>query len=94
MQQGRRTGPPKRLNSFACSQSNEQERAGLKPYTPNLWVSTDMLVTPGTEKSKSGTRYPSLRAKGSTKPPRHASEWHSTPRAWAACSRHGTHSNL
>jgi hypothetical protein len=42
-------------NRFACSQSNEQERAGLKLRSPNLWVSTDMLVTPGTEKSKSGT---------------------------------------
>ena len=46
---------------------------------PNLCVSTLMLVTPGTEKSKGGTGWPSLRAKGSTKPPRHASEWQHTP---------------
>ena len=46
---------------------------------PNLCVSTLMLVTPGTAKSKGGTVWPSLRANGSTKPPRHASEWQHTP---------------
>ena len=55
---------------------------------PNLWVSTLMLVTPGTEKSKGGTRWPSFRANGSTKPPRHASEWHGTPARRATCSNH------
>lgn len=39
-----------------------------------------MLVTPGTEKSKRGTRYPSLAAKGSTKPPRQQSTCRGTPR--------------
>lgn len=81
MQQGTRAGPPKASEQVHMQSVEPAERAGLNLHPPNLWVSTDMLVTPGTEKSKSGTGYPSLRAKGSTKPPRQASEWHSTPRA-------------
>ena len=53
---------------------------------PNLCVSTLMEVTPGTLKSKGGTLSPSLRMKGSTKPPRHASEWQQTPARAATCA--------
>ena len=48
--------------------------------------STDKLVTPGTDRSKSGTGSPSARKYGSTQPPMHASTWHRTPRAAAAAA--------
>ena len=54
---------------------------------PNLCVSTLMLVTPSTAKSKGGTRWPSFREKGSTKPPRQASLWQHTPARAATCTR-------
>lgn len=59
----------------------------MQKHAPNLWVSADMEVTPGTRKSKGGTGYSRSAAKGSTKPPKHASEWHSTPASFAACTQ-------
>jgi hypothetical protein len=45
---------------------------GAKPY---LCVSTEMLVTPGTRKSKSGASKPARERKGMTKEPRQQSTW-------------------
>ena len=45
---------------------------GARPY---LWISAEMLVTPGTRKSQSGMSSPRSSSQGSTKPPTHASTW-------------------
>ncbi len=57
-----------------------------------LWKSIDMLVTPGTVKSKSVTSAPISRQSGSRNPPMQPSTWNSTSRsaATAPISRIGS----
>nr|BFE76731.1 hypothetical protein GCM10020092_100320 [Actinoplanes digitatis] len=71
------------IRSAASRCSSTETPFGAYAY---LCRSTEMLVTPGTEKSKSGRSAPSRLRYGSTQPPKQASTWNRTPRSAAAAA--------